>query len=152
MVTNPPYGLEYGRDEQCKMRAGRGGVWHHTPSFDGCLRSPVPRFTILNEHDRDKIPSFFARFARLLFPALVPGARVFVATNPLISHLVYGPLIKAGFEKRGELIRVVHTLRGGDRPKNVHPEFADVTVMPKSCFEPWGMSSKPCEGRVQDNL
>ena len=152
VVTDPPYGLEYSRSEQRKMRAGRGGVWRYPPSFDGCRRSPIPRFTILNKHDHDEIRSFFTRFALLLFPVLVPGAHVFIATNPLISHLVYGPLIEAGFEKRGELIRVVHTLRGGDRPKNAHLEFADVTVMPKSCFEPWGIFRKPCEGRVQDNL
>src|SRR5437879_3716364 len=24
--------------------------------------------------------------------------------------------------------------------------------MPKSCWEPWGVFRKPCEGRVQDNL
>lgn len=85
-------------------------------------------------------------------PVVVPGAHVFIATNPLVSHLVYEPFIAAGFEKRGEIIRIVHTLRGGDRPKNAHREFADVTVMPKSCWEPWGLFRKPCEGRVQDNL
>jgi site-specific DNA-methyltransferase (adenine-specific) len=83
---------------------------------------------------------------------LVPGAHVMIATNPLLSHLVYGPFIQAGFEKRGEIIRVVQTLRGGDRPKNAHEEFPDVTVMPRSCWEPWGLFRKPCEGRVQDNL
>ena len=46
----------------------------------------------------------------------------------------------------------MHTLRGGDRPKNAHEEFPDVSVMPKSCWEPWGLFRKPCEGRVQDNL
>jgi DNA modification methylase len=70
----------------------------------------------------------------------------------LVSHLVYEPFIAAGFEKRGEIIRVVYTLRGGDRPKNAHAEFPDVSVMPKSCWEPWGLFRKPCEGRVQDNL
>jgi site-specific DNA-methyltransferase (adenine-specific) len=75
-----------------------------------------------------------------------------IATNPLLSHLVYQPLMDAGLEKRGEIIRLVKTLRGGDRPKNAHGEFADVTVMPRSCWEPWGVFRKPCEGRVQDNL
>jgi site-specific DNA-methyltransferase (adenine-specific) len=65
---------------------------------------------------------------------------------------VYVPLIEAGFEKRGEIIRLVQTLRGGDRPKNAHREFSDVTVMPRSCWEPWGLFRKPCQGRVQDNL
>ena len=60
--------------------------------------------------------------------------------------------MESGFEKRGELIRLVQTLRGGDRPKNAHKEFPDVTVMPRSCWEPWGIFRKPCEGRVQDNL
>jgi site-specific DNA-methyltransferase (adenine-specific) len=87
-----------------------------------------------------------------LMPALVPGAHVFIATNPLVSHLVYLPLIRAGFEKRGEIIRVVQTLRGGDRPKNAHREFSEISVMPRSCWEPWGLFRKPCERRVQDNL
>lgn len=77
---------------------------------------------------------------------------MFIATNPLVSYLVYEPFIAVGFEKRAEVIRVVHTLRGGDRPKNAHEEFAEVSVMPKSCWEPWGLFRKPCEGRVQDNL
>jgi site-specific DNA-methyltransferase (adenine-specific) len=85
-------------------------------------------------------------------PVLVPGAHVFIATNPLVSYLVYEPFIAAGFEKRGEIIRTVQTLRGGDRPKNAHEEFREVSVMPKSCWEPWGLFRKPCEGRVQDNL
>ena len=153
VVTDPPYGLvEYSKAEQQKMRGGKGGVWRFPPSFDGCQRNPVPRFTTLGRDGHEKIRTFFARFARLLLPVLVPGAHVFIATNPLVSHLVYEPMTRAGFEKRGELIRVVHTLRGGDRPKNAHQEFTDITVMPKSCFEPWGIFRKPCEGRVQDNL
>jgi site-specific DNA-methyltransferase (adenine-specific) len=83
---------------------------------------------------------------------LTPGAHVFIATNPLVSYLVYEPFIAAGFEKRGEIIRVVQTLRGGDRPKNAHREFPGVSVMPRSCWEPWGLFRKPCDGRVQDSL
>jgi site-specific DNA-methyltransferase (adenine-specific) len=83
---------------------------------------------------------------------LVPGGHIFVATNPLVSHLVYGPFIEAGLEKRGEIIRIVRNVRGGDRPKGAHEEFRDVSVMPRSCWEPWGLFRKPCEGRVQDNL
>ena len=153
VVTDPPYGLrEYTPPELEKMKKGRGGVWRLPPSFDGCQRRPLPRFTVLTNRNRVELRAFFSRFASLLLPVLVPGAHVFIATNPLVSYLVYEPFIAAGFEKRGELIRVVHTLRGGDRPKNAHQEFADITVMPKSCFEPWGIFRKPCEGRVQDNL
>ena len=153
VVTDPPYGLiEYKLEELKKMKNGQGGVWRVPPSFDGCQRSPLPRFTVLSDGDREAMRSFFKQLADLLFPALVPGAHIFIATNPLVSYLVYEPFISSGFEKRGEIIRVVQTLRGGDRPKNAHEEFADVTVMPKSCWEPWGLFRKPCEGRVQDNL
>jgi len=153
VVTDPPYGLrEYTEPEKAKLRSGRGGVWRIPPSFDGCIRSPLPRFTILTEQDQGALADFFTRWAKLVYKALVPGGHVFVATNPLVSHLVYGPMIDAGFEKRGEIIRLVQTLRGGDRPKNAHKEFSDVTVMPRSAWEPWGLFRKPCEGRVQDNL
>ncbi len=153
IVTDPPYGLvEYSPTELAKMRKGRGGIWRIPPSFDGCQRSPLPRFTVLTPDDRASLKGFFQRLAVCLMPALVPGAHIFIATNPLVSHLVYEPFISAGFEKRGEIIRVVHTLRGGDRPKNAHKEFPEISVMPKSCWEPWGLFRKPCEGRVQDNL
>ena len=153
VVTDPPYGLlEYTPRELEKMKNGKGSVWRIPPYFDGCRRKPLPRFTVLGTEDRIVLGSFFKRLAERLFPVFVPGAHVFIATNPLVSHLVYRPFISTGFEKRGEIIRVVHTLRGGDRPKNAHDEFREVTVMPKSCWEPWGLFRKPCEGRVQDNL
>jgi DNA modification methylase len=153
IVTDPPYGLkEYTEKEKSKLRAGRGGVWRIPPSFDGCKRSPLPRFTVLHESERAALRGFFAEFARRAFKILVPGGHVFIATNPLLSHLVYLPFMDSGFEKRGEIIRLVQTLRGGDRPKNAHNEFPEVTVMPRSCWEPWGLFRKPCEGRVQDNL
>ncbi len=153
VVTDPPFGLiEYSPKELKKRRNGNGGVWRIPPAFDGCKRRPVPRFTVLKNKDRVAIREFFSQLSSLLLPVLVPGAHVFIASNPLLSHLVFEPFVSAGFEKRGELIRIVHTLRGGDRPKNAHKEFSDVTVMPKSCFEPWGIFRKPCEGRVQDNL
>ncbi len=153
IVTDPPYGVkEYTEVEKHKLRQGRGGVWRIPPSFDGCRRSPLPRFTILNDADRSALRAFFTRFAACAMRVLVPGAHIFIATNPLLSHLVYLPLVEAGLEKRGEIIRLVQTLRGGDRPKNAHVEFRDVSVMPRSCWEPWGLFRKPCEGRVQDNL
>ena len=153
IVTDPPYGLkEYTTEEKQKLRARRGGIWRIPPSFDGCVRNPVPRFTVLTESDREVLRSFFSSFAKRAFSILVPGGHLFIASTPLLSHLVYLPLIDAGFEKRGEIIRLVQTLRGGDRPKNAHEEFPDVTVMPRSGWEPWGLFRKPCEGRVQDNL
>lgn len=153
VVTDPPYGLkEYTHEEKEKLRRGKGGVWRIPPSFDGCTRSPLPRFTVLSEDDLAELRSFFLEFSRRVFRILVPGGHLFIATNPLLSHLVYLPLMEQGFEKRGEVIRLVQTLRGGDRPKNAHQEFSEVTVMPRSGWEPWGLFRKPCEGRVQDNL
>lgn len=153
IVTDPPYGLkEYSHVEKEKLRKGRGGVWRIPPSFDGCTRSPLPRFTILSEEELANLRRFFSQFAERAFRVLVPGGHLFIATNPLLSHLVYLPLMEKGLEKRGEIIRLVRTLRGGDRPKNAHEEFSEVTVMPRSGWEPWGLFRKPCEGRVQDNL
>ena len=153
VVTDPPYGLlEYTEKELDKMKRGRGGVWRLPPSFDGAKRRPLPRFTVLTGKDKLALRRFFTDFAEAAYPILVPGAHVFIATNPLVSHLVYSPFVEVGFEPRGEIIRVVHRLRGGDRPKNAHKEFPNVSVLPKSCWEPWGLFRKPCEGRVQDNL
>lgn len=153
VVTDPPYGLvEYTPKELQKLQSGKGGVWRIPQSYDGSTRKPVPRFTVLRTSDHAALQQFFKTLAEKLLPVLVPGAHVFIATNPLVSHFVYAPFISAGFEKRGEIIRTVYTLRGGDRPKNAHEEFFDVSVMPKSCWEPWGLFRKPCEGRVQDNL
>jgi site-specific DNA-methyltransferase (adenine-specific) len=95
---------------------------------------------------------FFLEWAQLLIPVLVPGANVVVATNPLLSYLVSGALAKAGLERRGEIVRLVMTMRGGDRPKAAHEEFPDISVMPRSMWEPWLLFRKPLEGRVQDNL
>ena len=153
VVTDPPYGLvEYSEGEQAKLRAGRGGVWRIPPSFDGNKRSPLPRFTVLSRDDLGELERFFTAWARLLFPVLVPGAHVLVASNPLLSFVVVNAVTRAGFERRGEIIRLTMTMRGGDRPKAAHTEFADVSVMPRSMWEPWLIFRKPIEGRVQDNL
>jgi len=153
VVTDPPYGLlEYSPVQLEKMKNGRGGVWRIPPAYDGCQRRPLPRFTVLTDRNKSALRLFFAQLSKSLMRVLVPGAHVFIATNPLVSYLVYEPFIQAGFEKRGEVIRVVKTLRGGDRPKHAHDEFPEVSVMPRSCWEPWGVFRKPLEGRVQDNL
>lgn len=153
VVTDPPYGLhEYSEEQQEKLRARKGGVWRIPPAFDGAQRSPLPRFTVLTQSDLKELDDFFYVWARALAPALVPGANVVVASNPLLSHIVSGALARAGLERRGELIRLVMTMRGGDRPKAAHEEFPDVSVMPRSMWEPWLLFRKPLEGRVQDNL
>lgn len=154
VVTDPPYGLvEYTDKQQAKLRAGRGGVWRIPPSFDGHRRSPLPRFTVLSQDDLGHISDFFAQWGRALRPRLVPGAHVLVASNPLVSPLVSDALARVGLERRGEVARLVMTMRGGDRPKGAHDEFAGVSVMPRSQWEPWLLYREPIEARtVADNL
>ena len=153
IVTDPPYGLhEYTPEQQLKLRNGKGGVWRIPPSFDGARRSPLPRFTTLTELQLEQLRDFFYFWARAAMPKLVPGANVVVASNPLLSYIVAGALADAGLERRGEIIRLVMTMRGGDRPKGADAEFPQVSVMPRSMWEPWLVYRKPLEGRVQDNL
>lgn len=153
VVTDPPYGMvEYTPQQLAKRRDGAGGIWRLPPAFDGANRRPVPRFTALTDSEREAVRGFFAAFAQRLFPVMVPGGHIFVATTPVMSHLVYEPLITGGFEKRGEIVRIVKTLRGGDRPKNAHEQYPHVSVMPRANWEPWGLFRKPIEGRVCDNL
>jgi site-specific DNA-methyltransferase (adenine-specific) len=153
VLTDPPYGLhEYTPEQQAKLRSGKGGVWRIPPSFDGHVRSPLPRFTTLTPQQLEELRSFFFLWGRVLLPKLVPGAHVVVASNPLLSYIVAGALADAGLERRGEIIRLTMTMRGGDRPKAAHEEFSEVSVMPRSMWEPWLVYRKPLDGRAQDNL
>jgi DNA modification methylase len=153
VVTDPPYGLvEYTEKEQTKLRSGRGGVWRIPPSFDGHRRAPLPRFTVLDEHDREALYRFFKRLGDSLMRVAVPGANIVVASNPLLAHIVASSMAQSGLEMRGYIARLTMTMRGGDRPKNAHREFEGVSVMPRSMWEPWVLLRKPLDGRVQDNL
>jgi site-specific DNA-methyltransferase (adenine-specific) len=153
VITDPPYGIrEYSAHEQGKLRRGNGGMWRIPPSFDGHVRSPLPRFTVLDDDDRAFLLVFFKNFARLLHRVIVPGGNIAVASNPLLAHIVSSAFSVGGFEIRGSVVRLTMTMRGGDRPKNAHTEFDGVSVMPRSMWEPWVIARKPIEGRVQDNL
>jgi site-specific DNA-methyltransferase (adenine-specific) len=153
IVTDPPYGvLEYQDKDHEKLRAGRGGIWRIPPSFDGAKRKPLPRFTILSRGDLAVLHGFFSAFAHHALKALVPGGHLFIASNPLVSSLTFHAFQNAGFEKRGEIIRLVQTLRGGYKPKGSETDFPEVSVMPRSCWEPWGIFRKPFEGTVAQNL
>lgn len=154
IVTDPPYGLvEYEARDHDKLKTGRGGVWRIPPTLDGSRRAPVPRFTVLDETARGRLADFLGVFARVALRTLVPGGHVMIASNPLVSSVVFAAIEAAGFEKRGEIIRLTTTLRGGDRPKGAEREFAQVTVMPRSRWEPWGLFRKPLsEPTVATNL
>ena len=65
VVTDPPYGLiEYTLPELEKKERNCGGVWRLPPSFDGCKRSPLPRFTVLRETDKENLRDFFFNFSK----------------------------------------------------------------------------------------
>ena len=152
-VTDPPYGLVEYRDEEIgKKDSGRGGVWRIPPSFDGAKRRPLPRFTVLDRSELEALSRFFGTLAKSSLRALVPGGHVLIASNPLISSRTFHSMRSEGLEKRGEIVRVVKTLRGGDRPKGAEREFAGVSMMARSSWEPWGVFRKPMEGTAAQNL
>jgi len=153
IVTDPPYGVkEYDFDQLEKRENGNGGIWRIPPSFDGSTRSPLPRFTALNGDDRKRLQRFFREWAELSLRILRPGGHIFLASNAYLSQLVFATVADAGLEFRGQIIRLVRTLRGGDRPKNAEKEFRNVTSMARGCYEPWGIFRKPFEGTVADCL
>ncbi len=144
VVTDPPYGIkEYQYDQIEKRATGNGGVWRIPPSFDGHERAPLPRFTALQEKEREALSEFFTEWAKVVVRVLRPGGHVFIASNTFLSQLVFSALVDGGLEFRGELIRLVRTLRGGDRPKNAEHEYPGVSSMPRGCYEPWGILRKP---------
>lgn len=153
VVTDPPFGIvEFTATELNKRRRGHGGIWRLPNAFDGATRQPTPRFTVLDAHDRMGVLAFHLRLAPELFRVLVPGAHVMMSSQCLVSHLVGQAFCMAGFEARGQIVRVVKTLRGGDRPKFGHKQYRQVSVIPRSCFELWLLFRKPYDGRVIENL
>jgi site-specific DNA-methyltransferase (adenine-specific) len=144
IVTDPPYGVkEYEFDQLEKRANGNGGIWRIPPSFDGSNRQPLPRFTALNPQEREQLARFFKEWATLAVHILRPGGHVFIACNSFLAQLVYTALVEGGLEFRGQIVRMVRTLRGGDRPKNAEEEFSDVCSMPRGASEPWGILRKP---------
>lgn len=154
VCTDPPYGLlEFTEKEVGKLRAGRGGVWRLPPMIGGSRRDPLPRFTVLNNEQKEKIRAFFLDWGRLLSPALVPGAHVCIAGHPILQYLVQDAMAQAGYEVRPAIMRLYYSFRGGDRPKNAEQEFPEVCVTPKGACEPWMLFRKPIgEKTVAENL
>lgn len=149
IITDPPYGVkEYDFDQIEKRTNGNGGIWRIPPSFDGHERAPLPRFTALSSSERATLRRFFIEWARAAVHALRPGGHVLIASNSFLSQLVFSALVEGGLEFRGEIIRLVRTLRGGDRPKGAEDEFPDVCSLPRGCYEPWGILRKPLPGKM----
>lgn len=149
VVTDPPYGvIEFDSDHLAKRASGSGGIWRIPPSFDGHERAPLPRFTALNAKERERLRDFFAEWSKLLTRCLRPGAHVFVAGNAFLSQLVFEAIVAGGLEFRGEVIRLVGTLRGGDRPKGAELAYPEVCSMPRGAYEPWGLFRKAIPARM----
>jgi site-specific DNA-methyltransferase (adenine-specific) len=144
IVTDPPYGVkEYEFDQIEKRANGNGGIWRIPPSFDGSNRQPLPRFTALNDKERKQLFRFFTEWSKVAVHALLPGGHVVLACNSFLAQLVYSALVEGGLEFRGQIVRIVRTFRGGDRPKNAEEEFPGVCSLPRGGYEPWGIFRKP---------
>ncbi len=155
VVTDPPYGvIEFTEKNVEKMRNGVGGVWRIPAELDGNKRKPLPRFTVLDEEDKEMLEEFFRKLGTVLESKLRPGGYVFIASTQLLMHHVSNGFDTAGLERRDVLVRETKTLRGGDRPKGAHdhPEFRDVSSMPRVYWEPWLLYRKPFDGRLVENL
>lgn len=155
VVTDPPYAvIEFTRENVEKMREGVGGVWRMPPELDGNQRNPLPRFTVLDDDEKEMLQEFFRKLGEILYEKLRPGGHVFLASTQLFMHYVGRGFDKAGLERRDVLVRETKTLRGGDRPKGAHdhPEFKDVSSMPRVYWEPWLLYRKPFDGTLVDNL
>ena len=144
VVTDPPYGVkEYDLVQLEKRANDNGGIWRIPPTFDGSKRSPLPRFTALSQSEREHLSQYFLEWARLVRRVLRPGGHLFIASNSFLAQDVFASVSNAGLEFRGQIIRLVRTLRGGDRPKNAEGEFPGVCSMARGAYEPWGMFREP---------
>lgn len=153
VVTDPPYGLiEYRPDQLRKRKNGNGGIWRLPHNYDGHARSPTPRFTVLGKRQLHLIDEFHQELADRLFRVLVPGGHVIISSQTILSYIVMAAFADAGFELRGQVARIVRTLRGGDRPKGAHRQYSGISVVPRSCWEPWLIFRRPCDGTVKQNL
>lgn len=143
IVTDPPYGVKEFQPDQLEKRSnGNGGIWRLPPAFDGSTRAPLPRFTALSQKELETLTVFFTNWSELVSRALKPGGHLFVASNSYLSQLIFSCIASDELEFRGEIIRLVKTFRGGDRPKNAEEEFQDVCSLPRGSYEPWGLFRK----------
>ena len=144
VVTDPPYGVKEYEPVQLEKRANdSGGIWRIPPAYDGSKRSPLPRFTALSQSEREHLSQYFFEWARLVRRVLRPGGHLFIASNSFLAQDVFASVSNAGLEFRGQIIRLVRTLRGGDRPKNAEGAFPGVCSMARGAYEPWGMFRAP---------
>ncbi len=144
IVTDPPYGVkEYESDQIDKLQHGnRGGTWRLPPVLNGVERAPLPRFTALSPKERASLTTFFTAWAAACLRVVRPGGHMIVASNSFLSLDVFSAISSSGWEFRGQVIRLVSTLRGGDKPKLHEAEFPLVCSLPRGSYEPWGLFRK----------
>lgn len=144
IVTDPPYGVkEYDPNAIERLNNGnQGGIWRLPPVLNGVQRAPLPRFTALSPKERAEVTRFFTMWSSVALRACRPGAHMFLASNSFLSQDVFSAITAGGWEFRGEIIRLVSTLRGGDRPKLHENEFPQVCSLPRGNYEPWGLFRK----------
>ena len=154
VVTDPPFGVrEFEPADLAKKRSGSGGNWRVPQTTGGAKRQAVPRFSTVTDQETEQIVGYFEAFGALVHRALVLGGHLFIANTPLLSDFMYRGLRAAHLEKRGEIVRVIKTIRGGDRPKLAELEFPEVSVMARGHWEPWGIFRSPiAERTVAENL
>lgn len=154
VVTDPPFGVrEFEPGDLAKKRSGSGGHWRVPQTTGGADRRAVPRFSTITTKEAEQAVGYFEAFGALIHRVLVPGGHLIIANTPLLSDYMYQGLRSSGLEKRGEIVRIVKTIRGGDRPKLSEEEFPEVSVMPRGHWEPWGIFRSPIgERTVAENL
>ncbi|MFO0631118.1 MAG: hypothetical protein U0325_36580 [Polyangiales bacterium] len=122
-------------------------MWRIPPTLDGHTHARRCRaFTALTARERAAVGEFFRAWSRAVARALRPGEHVFLAGNAFLSQLVFGAVADWGPRFRGELIRLVRTLRGGDRPKNAEAEFAGRHLDARGCYELGDLSQAAARG------
>lgn len=145
IVTDPPYGLrEFEEEHVDSIKAEDGDeVWQTFRYADGSERAVQPCFSTLNDKDRKRIAKFFVEFSKKALRVLKPGGHLIIANHVSLSNLCFPAIEKGGFQFRGTIIRLVCTLRGGDKPPGAQTEFPDCCTLPRSLHEPWGLFRKP---------
>lgn len=151
IVTDPPFGFREFDVDLERVDGISGGVWRHPQELDGIRRRPVPRFTVVTPDELEEIEAKFDELGRLFLRLLRPGGHVVLATHPLTAPYVTRALVRS-LELRGTFIRLVRTLRGGDRPKGAEAEFPDIVSMAHSAYEPWVVLRRPLSGTLAENL
>jgi site-specific DNA-methyltransferase (adenine-specific) len=142
VVTDPPYGIREFEQEHVDHIKDGDAVWQTFRYGDGSNRVVQPCFT-MTEKERKKIPPFFTKLSKEICRVLKPGGHLIIAGHSSLTTLVFPAIEKGGLQFRASIIRIVWTLRGGDRPPGAQEEFHDCCTLPKSGHEPWGLFRKP---------